>query len=67
MSANITTTKAYVGNAKRIPDSRTPRRFTTVSSKMKNSERPTWCEASDGTAEVRAKTPAVTETATVRT
>ena len=64
--AYITATNAYVGSAKRIPDSRTPRRFTSVSNKTKSSERPTWWDLSDGSADVSAKTPAVTETATVR-
>ena len=65
--AYMATTKAYVGRAKRMPDSRTPRRFATVRRTMKAIERPTLCDSSDGTADVRASTPAATETATVRT
>jgi hypothetical protein len=67
ISANIATTKAYVGSAKSNPASRTPRRLATVSSAMNPSERLTACPSSDGTAETSARTPAATETATVRT
>ncbi len=59
--------KPYVGNANNSPDSRTPRRFPSVSTKMQASDRATSCETSDGNAEVIAKTPAATETATVST
>ena len=34
---------------------------------MNTIESPTLCDSSDGTADVRASTPAATETATVRT
>jgi hypothetical protein len=64
--ANITTTNAYVGIANSTPDSRTPRRLTSVSSAMKARQSVTSCPASDRAAEVRASTPAATETATVR-
>src|SRR5262245_28083063 len=63
---NIAATKAYVGRAKSTPDSRTPRRLTIVMIAMKARERVTSCPASDGAADVRASTPAATETATVR-
>ena len=66
-SAYMATTNAYVGRAKRMPDSRTPRRFASVRRTMKASERLTLCDSSEGTADVRASTPAATETATVRT
>ena len=66
-SAYMATTKAYVGSAKAMPDSRTPRRLTTVSRTMKASESPTSWGSSDGAAEMSASTPAATETATVRT
>ena len=59
--------KPYVGNANSSPDSRTPRRFPSVSTKMQARDRATSCETSDGNAEVIAKTPAATETATVST
>ena len=62
----MTATNAYVGTANRTPDSRTPRRLTIVSKTMKPSERVTSWPASDGAAEVSARTPAATETATVR-
>ena len=62
----MTARKAYVGKANSSPDSRTPRRFPSVSTRMQPSESSTWCEASDGATEVSAKTPAATETATVR-
>src|SRR5207247_8033102 len=63
----IATTNEYVGSAKRTPDSRTPRRFTTVSRTTKPSDSTTLWLASDGAVEVIASTPAATETATVRT
>ena len=44
--------KPYVGIAKARPDSRTPRRFTTVSSTTKPSDSATACGASAGNAEV---------------
>jgi hypothetical protein len=66
ISASIATTNAYVGTANRIPDSRTPRRLATVSRSTNTKESATLCDASDGAAEDRATTPAVTETATVR-
>ncbi len=62
-----TSRKPYVGNANRKPDSRTPRRFPSVRSTMQPSESATRCDSSPGTAEVSAKTPAATETATVST
>jgi hypothetical protein len=59
--------KPYVGNANIRPDSRTPRRLPSVSTAMQSNESSTLCDASVGAAELSAKTPAATETATVRT
>src|SRR5438132_14370636 len=64
--AYMTATKAYVGMAKRIPDSRTPRRLTSVRITTNTSESCTLCESREGAADTSATTPAVTETATVR-
>ena len=64
---NMTATNPYVGIAKSTPDSRTPRRLTTVSSTTNASDSPTLCGSSEGAADVSASTPAVTDTATVRT
>ena len=64
--AYMTARKAYVGNANISPDSRTPRRFPRVRTRMQPSESSTRCEPSEGAADVIAKTPAATETATVR-
>jgi hypothetical protein len=60
-------TNAYTGTAKSVPDSRTPRRFTSVMNATNASERITRCWLRLGTAETIAKTPATTETETVRT
>ncbi len=59
--------KPYVGTAKRRPDSRTPRRFASVRRATQASESGRRYGPSEGTAEVIAKTPAATETATVST
>ena len=45
---NMAATKPYVGSAKRTPDSRTPRRFTIVSSTTNASESPTLCGVERG-------------------
>src|SRR6266542_4744155 len=58
---------AYVGRAKRRPDSRTPRRLPRVSTAMQESDRATSWELRAGAADVIAKTPAATETETVST
>ena len=55
----------YVGSANRIPDSHS----TQVGQReraMNTSEITTLCASNDGAADVRARTPAATETATVR-
>ena len=64
---NRTRMNPYVGNANRNPDSRTPRRLPRVMSTMHASDSATRWDSSPGTAEVSAKTPAATETATVST
>ena len=66
-STYMAATNAYVGSAKAIPDSRTPRRLTTVSRTTNARHSPTVCGASAGAAEVSASTPAATDTATVST
>src|SRR5262245_5328899 len=63
---SIATTNPYVGIAKAIPDSLTPRRFTKVRSRTNRSDSATLCASKDGAADDTANTPAVTETATVR-
>ena len=59
--------KAYVGTAKSVPDSYTPRRFMTVMKAMKKSASATRCSRRLGTSDATAKAPAATLTATVRT
>ena len=59
--------KRYVGIANAMPDSRTPRRLTTVIRMTAAIESSTIQPLSDGTADVIARIPAATETATVRT
>ena len=65
-SRNIDATNAYVGSANRAPDSRTPRRLASVSMTMNARQSVTSCPRSEGAADVSARTPAATETATVR-
>src|SRR5262245_48970199 len=60
-------TNVYVGSAKRRPDSRTPLRLASVRSTTQASESATLWDSSEGAAEVKASTPAATDTATVRT
>ena len=55
---------AYVGRAKRRPDSRMPRRFASTITSRQASATPTRCGASEGTNDVIAKIPAEIETAT---
>ena len=66
-SRKIDVTNAYVGSAKRMPASFTPRRFASVIRPTKPSDRPSSCPRRLVTAEVRASTPAATDTATVST
>jgi hypothetical protein len=54
-----------VGTAKRIPDSRVPRRFANVISSTNAIERKTRCWFAHGKAEAIAKTPATIDTVTV--
>src|SRR6266536_2537079 len=65
-STNIAATKEYVGRANAIPDSRTPRRLTSVRTPTAARERATLCESTDGASDVIARMPAATDTATVR-
>ena len=59
--------KAYVGIAKAMPDSRTPRRLTSVISTTAPIESSSERCPIDGTADTIASTPAATDTATVST
>ena len=62
--ANVTR-KKYVGMAKIVPDSRSPRRLPIVSSDTKTTARMTRSSWSSGIADVIAATPAAVLTATV--
>src|ERR1700694_5408800 len=64
--AYIAATNAYVGTAKRMPDSRTPRRLATGGIERRGREGAPSGPRSAGAADVRARPPAATETATVR-
>ena len=56
-----------MGAANSVPAWRTPRRLATTRSAIRATPIGTACDLSDGTAEVTAATPDVTDTATVRT
>jgi len=56
----------YVGTLNAIPDSRTPRRFTAISTTIDASPSATACGMSDGYADVIAAIPLDTDTETVR-
>ncbi len=60
-------TKTYVGIAKSVPDSRTPRRFITVSSRITPIAQGTLFSTTKGTAEPRFSMPEEIDTATVST
>lgn len=60
-------TKTYVGIANRVPDSLTPRRFISVSSRITATAHRTLCSTTKGIAEPRFSMPEEMETATVRT
>ncbi len=60
-------TKMYVGMAKSVPDSFTPRRFMRVSSRITAIAQNTLCSTTNGTAEPRFSMPEEMETATVST
>src|SRR5437588_10316043 len=62
--ASMRTMKTYVGMLKAMPDSRTPLRFTAISTNVDAMQRATACGASAEYAEVIAATPAEIETAT---
>ncbi len=57
---------AYVGAANARPDSRSPRRFTAVSSTTIPTQIDSVCGARPGNADTRFDTPEVTDTDTVR-
>ncbi len=63
----IDTMNAYVGTANRVPDSRTPRRLASVTSRTNPSASSILNGARLGIAEVMANTPATIETDTVKT
>ncbi len=60
-------TKTYVGIAKSLPDSFTPRRFISVRSTITPAAQNTLCSTTKGIAEPRFSMPEEMETATVRT
>src|SRR5262249_26098941 len=66
ITAYSETTKPYVGSGEGNPASRPPRRFATVSARMQPRHSQTRYGSSEGAAEVIARIPAATETATVR-
>src|SRR6266404_4715796 len=67
INAKIDATNVYVGSANTRPASLTPRRFAIeIRTTQRRESDSTWLP-SDGTADVSARTPAATETATVST
>lgn len=60
-------TKTYVGIAKSLPDSFTPRRFISVSRTTTATAQITLCSMTKGIAEPRFSMPEAMETATVST
>lgn len=60
-------TKRYVGMAKSLPDSLTPRRFISVSSTMAAIAHAVLCSTTNGIADPRFSTPEAIDTATVST
>ncbi len=64
--AYIAAMKKKVGTATTIPDSRTPRRFSTITPPTSTIASITRCESSPGNAETICATPEEIETATVR-
>jgi hypothetical protein len=68
MSASMDSRNTYVGMANTVPLSRTPRRFTTITSRISIAETGTTrCSTAPGKADAIAATPAATLTETVRT
>ncbi len=65
--ARIDPTKRAVGSRKALAESTTPRRFTAVTRSSTPRQIQTRSPYSSGKADVRAATPAVTETATFST
>ena len=66
ISASITAMNTYVGRLNAAPDSRTPRRFTSIRTMIAQAQRGTVVLARTGYADVIAATPLEIETATVR-
>ena len=66
MSRVTVATKQYVGMAKAVPDSRTPRRFSRAMTATTITAMRARCPSRAGKAEARLATPEDTETATVR-
>jgi len=67
ISTSIERMKPYVGSAKAMPLSLTPRKFTKVISTIAITHSRTFHPSSPGTAEVIARTPPATDTETVST
>jgi hypothetical protein len=63
----ITIMNPYVGIANAAPDSRMPRRFIELNTKIAITAMATLCSATQGTTEPRFATPDAVETATVST
>jgi hypothetical protein len=66
MSASIMPMKRYVGTLNAMPDSRTPRRFTTINTNTAAMHIATACGPSFGYADVIAAIPLEIDTDTVR-
>ncbi|CAB4911926.1 unannotated protein [freshwater metagenome] len=60
-------TNRYVGTAKLLPDSRSPRRFAAARNATRPTASSTRCSASAGNAEMMLSVPEATDTATVIT
>ena len=65
ISSTMLATKKYVGTAKTLPASRTPRRLAKAITSTRKIAMAVVPGARPGKTEVRAATPAATETATV--
>src|SRR3954451_21066348 len=67
ISAPTPNMKAYVGIANAVPDSRKPRRLSSMMTSTMATASSTSCPANEPTAEVMLATPELTDTATVST
>ena len=65
--SSVVPMKMYVGKAKIVPLSRTPRRFTSITARIETTISGTITGRSGGKAEPSATIPAATLTETVRT